>query len=337
MVVTVIIIISTLLVLADMNTGGVPLPIGEVPQWDWGFTPVAPLGCMGFTSNESALLQQKSLSSDGVLQPLPDVWFTYKDGSGQTQKGLQIPRVGTEGHYTWKKDPASPTGWTIDTLTSFEAGNSKDCCRYLIDSGGRKSAIYDSKDSSCYVFDYMSLLPKDAHDSDEHYKSADFANVFPLHQKKSELMQVDDINPSQRFVFMTACGGEGQLPCDYIKYQAPAGPLSADKWPPETRGCSQEGGAVPSRGIQPTVKLFRTPVTSPLPYSDDTPWEICQTQPYVRNFGYQPLDPEGCLKDQTCIGKPNLWHWPTELPVFDPTSKEKYDPNESNARYMMFS
>ena len=332
MIVTLVVILLVLALLKIIHDGGPPLSYKELPFWEWSMTKVAPLTCMGFAANAPSLKNQKSPPND---QPLPDKTFTYTDAAGKTQKGTIVPTMGTPAHYAWEKSSTDPSGWTKSTtLTPAAPGTAVDCCKYLMSNGGRRTAIFDHSDASCYLFDYMTPT-NDVPDPDPKapYKAADFANVFPLQDKKDQLKSIDAIDPSEgQYVFMTACGGEGQLPCDYMKYQPGGDPFAAESWPPETRGCSQLGGA--STSTPANIKLYRTPVKAPLPFSDDQPWEICQTEAYIRNFGFQPKDIDKCLVDQSCFKHPEEWNFPSELPVWDPTAHTPYDPNTSNARYM---
>jgi hypothetical protein len=307
-------IFLALFLLKVIHDGPPTLKFEDIPPWSWGMTKVAPMSCIAFASDAPSLQNQ---------QPLPEKLVIDENG----KQVRAVPQMGTAAHFPWIKSSTAPGGWARSTQeTPFTPGTAKDCCTFLMDAGGRKSAVFDTADASCYLFDYMSPLEsaaRDAGNPQTPYTAKDFKNVFPLHGGKFK--SIDEIRDKDgKFVMMTACGGEGQVPCDF------SGTTVAEAtWPPETRGCSQLGGSGPT--TPPNITLFRTPVQAPLPFDDVKPWEICQTEAYIRNFGFQPKDIGKCLRDKSCFNNKTEWHWPSVLPVFD--ARDTYNPNTSNARY----
>ena len=301
-------IFLALFLLKVLHDGPSVWQYNDIPPWIWGTTKVAPESCIAFARDAPGLKNQ---------QPLPPKLVPDETGQGQVRA---VPQMGTAAHFAWIKNSAGD--WAKSTEeTAFKPGTAKDCCTYLMNTGSRKAAVFDTTDASCYLFDYMS--PLESATPGTRYTAQDFGNVFPLHEEKFK--SIDEIQEKDgKFVMMTACGGEGQVPCDFSGATIPEA-----TWPPDTRGCSQRGGSGPK--ASPNITLYRTPVQAPLPFHDTKPWEICQTEAYIRSFGFQPKDIEKCRADKSCFNDKSLWHWPSALPIFD--VHEKYDPNTSNARY----
>lgn len=295
--VTTVICVAVLFVLRLIWTGGPGMPKEALYEWDWPFTPVMPLSCMGFNSSQNGLTNQTS--------PLPAQWFFFKDDKGQVQKGVLTPKMGVTPKWGLKKDGKG--GWVKGDYVQGRKGTFKDCCNYAIANGTHGAAIFDSDSQLCWTFEHLS--PKDGIGSEGYdsptgaYSTKNLENVFPLWDKTNTLQVINDPRdplpaPARgEKTYMIPCGGEGMLPClperclndDSKTCWDGTTPEAKSLWPEGFKsGCSQHGRASKDTGWKGTIPLFRTISGTPLPYSDDSnkQYQVCQPSEWIEYFGY---------------------------------------------------
>jgi hypothetical protein len=267
------------------------MPKDAMYKWDWPFTPVTALSCMGFNSTANGLKNQA---------PLPARWFFFKDGKGQLQKGVLTPKMGVPPRWNRNKDGSKGT-WN-----KGRPGTYKDCCNYAIANGTHGPAVYEHDTQLCWTFEHFA--PKDGLlDSRPSTTSQDLENVYPLWEEHATQKVIGDprgaaLEPPTKgqFTYMIPCGGEGMLPCLPLRCLGDAKGSdcsngktkdAASLWPRGYKsGCSQSGGANKDNGWKGTVPLFRTVSATPLPYSDDAEktFQTCESQDWIEYFGYDP-------------------------------------------------
>jgi hypothetical protein len=319
-----------------VNRGGVKLSKskGLYEPHSFLFSPVGPLSCMGFNRvNDSKGGLHNQWANDDVtgaptgVKLLPNRYYHYKDQKGETQKGMAVPMMGASAHYIYKKDARSPSGNTKGKLVKKVPGTHKDCCKVLKQNGSVGPAIYDSSSELCYVYDFMELKPRaplvigaDGPQGPS-VTMDDIINQFPLYGKDGmSMVDIAELPPPPKgsSSYLIACGGEGQLPCQY--HQGDKDVYAQAKSPTAYVGCSQDGWRQPPVTGKGTIVMKRTPVKNILPYGED--WTVCQNLPWIQSQGYQELTP----------GK---WGWPTELPGWErPDPSAPFDINSSMVRFM---
>ena len=347
LVVAFLVCVGVVFLLANIRAGGPALPSDALEPWDWPMTPVGSLGCMGYwAANDSdrGLLQQLSPDEKGQSKlRWPPRWYHYKDEKGNLVKGTAVAQMGRAGHYKWVKDAKGD--WVKGNQWIFaRKGDHKDCCTYLRNNGFNGAGVFEPENQLCYVFDFMDPLEglnisKGAKGNpyDPGFAAEDFANVFPLFREQENLKDIASMPPPPNgsHMYMVACGGEGNLPCDYASGAAPS------VWDPTfvKTGCSQTGHPVPYPGKggerEGTAKLFRTPLNGKLPYSNDEFHTVCQTAPWINWFGWNPMGAHPIKGSDPPRWNPGDFKWPTGVPTFDPKNAAPYNFNTSTSRFMM--
>ena len=329
-IISLIIIIVVLLFLLAIRNGGPNYKPSQLNAWNYGLTKTTPLTCMGFVHGPQGLDFQYNPSDLDGSKNLPNPTIDALDAKGNVQKLTRIPTMGRQRYE--KAYLVKDGDKDIIVTKGFDGfdGDHNSCCNYAINSGGRGAAVFDPRSHRCYVFDWMGkkdgAFPtgkpeRDAKGAEMALKRNTLVNQFPLFDH--EMLPMDQIPStleSDEYVYMVPCGGQGHLPCKtQTRNQKETGVLEK-AWPPEQEGCSQKGG-------KGAIHLYRTPSRSPLPYSDkeNDLWELCETMPYIKGFGYHPAG----------WSQANKWDWAVDLPKFDPKKPvHPFDPNTSNAWFM---
>ena len=334
------IIVIILLFLLWIQSGGPAFKSSQLGAWNYGLTKVAPYSCMGFVGTKGGLLFQRNTDSNGIVthDNLPITEAFVKDANGNPKTVTSVPVMGRLAYKDpyLVKDENGKDQILYHNMKGWE-GTHKDCCTYAHQSGSMGAAVFDPKSKRCYTFDWMGLKGGDNPPGKPSYRDSpkdqslhqkDLANIFPIF--KPGLRDVSTMQgPSaekNEYMYMMPCGGQGYPAC----HQQTQGAKHNNNWPPQKDGCSQTG----DNGL---IRLYRTPARSPLPYSDDANnlWELCETMPYVKGFGYQPK--EWSCTAENCLGQKDKWQWAQDPPQFKPESPvQPWNPNESNAWFIPF-
>ena len=329
------IIIIVLLFLLAIKNGGPNYRPDQLNAWNYGLTKVSPYSCMGFVGPKNQLLYQYNtdLNNNVTDNNLPLTSIRAPDAQGNLQTITTVPVMGRRDYqepYLEKVD-----GKDVVRYRNKKGffGTHKDCCVMAKQSGSLGAAVYDPKTHHCYVFDWMGRKdgdlvtgkPDPRELADQPLHQNELVNIFPIFRE--DLKDVSHISEpeedSEQYVYMMPCGGQGYPPC----VQQKKNDSFSKSWPPPKEGCSQTG----DKGL---IRLYRTPSRSALPYDENSLWEMCETMPYIRGFGYQPKD-LSCSHDNPCEGNDDKWHWSLDPPQFDPkVSMHPWDPNKSNAWFM---
>lgn len=323
--VVVLVVAVLVVVLGASLYNGLPVAMSKVRPYDYPYTKIPALGCMGFIkpAGQTGLHNQGIIDANGVFQQgkWPADQLEVLDKDGKTVKVRQVPVVGRPaGTYSYKQNKKGT--WVKDKLLEAKEGTPQDCCELLQQAGSLSAAAFDHESKKCYVFPALEVDP--AHDGKSPQLAANYINTFPLHDEQHQRVENMQLSGKQ-LAYMVACGGQGNLPCDYNSAVGESKGQKGGLRGPVSTGCSNRGFPKPGTpvGAPGTVTMYHSEMASPLPFSDDRnkPYFVCETWPIISNMGRDP----------------NTGKWASgQLPVFNEAAEDGR-PFDYNKSHSMFS